>query len=395
MRVELTDDQLALQQELRGYFSNLMTAEVQAKIRHTETEPNEDYKALIRQIGSDGWLGVGWPVEYGGRGFTPIEQYIFFNEAWAAQVPVPFLTINTVGPTIREYGTDRQKDFFLKKILAGEMHFSIGYSEPTAGTDLAALKTRAERDGDEWIINGQKQFTSLVYDADYVWLAARTDPDAPAPQGHHHVPGAHRRSRLRHPAVHHNGRLPHHLHVLRQRAGARLAAGGRGERGLGPHHQPAQPRAGVAVRLGGIANLVNQAVEWAKEAKLPDGRRVIDQEWVQVKLAECRARVEFLDLLNWKVAHESTVGNNVNPALASTIKVWGSESMHLVYSGLTEVVGATGHLKKGSPHAEFSSRMEESYRGCWVLTFGGGTNEIQRDIIGMAGLGLPREKRRK
>ena len=146
---------------------------------------------------------------------------------------------------------------------------------------------------------------------------------------------------------------------------------------------------------GGIANLVNQGVEWAKEAKLPDGRRVIDQEWVQVKLAECRARVEFLDLLNWKVAYESTVGNNVNPALASTIKVWGSESMHLIYSGLTEVVGATGHLKKGSPHAEFSSRMEESYRGCWILTFGGGTNEIQRDIIGMAGLGLPREKRRK
>ena len=128
MRVELTDDQLELQQELRTYFANLMTDEVREKIRHAETEANEDYKALIRQIGRDGWLGVGWPVEYGGKGFTPIEQYIFFNESWAAQVPVPFLTINTVGPTIRDYGTDRQKDFFLKKILAGEMHFSIGYS---------------------------------------------------------------------------------------------------------------------------------------------------------------------------------------------------------------------------------------------------------------------------
>ncbi|MCY4036947.1 MAG: acyl-CoA dehydrogenase family protein, partial [bacterium] len=183
MRVELTHDQLALQQELRTYFANLMTDEVRERIRHSETEANEDYKALIRQIGRDGWLGVGWPKEYGGKGFTPIEQYIFFNECWAAQVPVPFLTINTVGPTIRDYGTDRQKGFFLKKILAGEMHFSIGYSEPTAGTDLAALKTRAVRDGDEWVVNGQKMFTSLAYDADYVWLAARTDPDAPAHKG--------------------------------------------------------------------------------------------------------------------------------------------------------------------------------------------------------------------
>jgi len=395
MRVELTDDQLELQQELRTYFANLMTHEVREKIRHTETEANEDYKALIRQIGSDGWLGVGWPLEYGGKGFTPIEQYIFFNESWAAQVPVPFLTINTVGPTIRDYGTDRQKDFFLKKILAGEMHFSIGYSEPTAGTDLAALKTKAVRDGDEWVVNGQKMFTSLAYDADYIWLAARTDPDAPAHKGitMFLVPADDPGFDIQ-PFVtmgnshttatfYDNVRVPDWLRVGEVNGGWGLIT-----------NQLNHERVSLCAS-GGIANLVNQGVKWAKEAKLPDGRRVIDQEWVQVKLAECRARVEFLDLLNWKVAYESTVGTNLNPALASTIKVWGSESMHLIYSGLTEVVGATGHLKKGSPHADFSHRMEESYRGCWVLTFGGGTNEIQRDIIGMAGLGLPREKRRK
>ncbi|MCY4193356.1 MAG: acyl-CoA dehydrogenase family protein [bacterium] len=395
MRVELTHDQLALQQELRTYFANLMTDEVRERIRHSETEANEDYKALIRQIGRDGWLGVGWPKEYGGKGFTPIEQYIFFNECWAAQVPVPFLTINTVGPTIRDYGTDRQKGFFLKKILAGEMHFSIGYSEPTAGTDLAALKTRAVRDGDEWVVNGQKMFTSLAYDADYVWLAARTDPDAPAHKGITMFlaptddPGfdiqpfvtmgnSHTTA-----TFYDNVRVPDWLRVGEVNGGWGLITS-----------QLNHERVSLCAS-GGIANLVAQAVDWAKEAKLPDGRRVIDQEWVQVKLAECRARVEFLDLLNWKVAHESTVGAHVNPALASAIKVWGSESMHLIYAGLTEVVGATGHLKKGSPHADFSHRMEESYRGCWVLTFGGGTNEIQRDIIGMAGLGLPREKRRK
>ncbi len=183
MFIDLTGDQKALQLELRSYFGELMTPEMKARVSSAEFAENHAYKALIRQVGADGWLGVGWPVEYGGRGFTPIEQYIFFDESQAAGCPIPFLSTNTVGPTIRRFGSDAQKDFFLQRILAGEMHFSIGYSEPDAGTDLAALRTRAVRDGDNWVINGQKQFTSLAYNADYVWLAARTDPDAPAHKG--------------------------------------------------------------------------------------------------------------------------------------------------------------------------------------------------------------------
>ncbi len=183
MNVDLTDDQKALQRELREYFTNLMTPEVKARTSSAEFEENLEYKNLIRQVGSDGWLGVGWPKEYGGKGFTPIEQYIFFNESQAAGCPIPFLTTNTVGPTIRQFASEEIKDLFLPKVLAGDMHFSIGYTEPEAGTDLAALKTRAVRDGDEWVINGQKLYTSLAYNADYIWLAARTDPDAPAHKG--------------------------------------------------------------------------------------------------------------------------------------------------------------------------------------------------------------------
>ena len=94
-------------------------------------------------MGADGWLGIGWPKEYGGQGRTDVEQFIFFNEAWRAGAPIPFLTINTVGRTIMEFGTEEQKQFFLPKILAGELHFSIGYTEPNAGTDLASLTTKA------------------------------------------------------------------------------------------------------------------------------------------------------------------------------------------------------------------------------------------------------------
>ena len=183
MFIDLTHDQKALQAELRGYFSNLMTDEVRERIASAEFAENLEYKELIRRIGRDGWLGVGWPVEYGGKGFTPVEQYIFFNESQAAGCPIPFLTTNTVGPTIRRFGTEEQKERFLTRVLAGEVHFSIGYSEPEAGTDLASLRTRAVRDGDEWVVNGQKLFTSLAYNADYVWLAARTDPDAPGHKG--------------------------------------------------------------------------------------------------------------------------------------------------------------------------------------------------------------------
>ena len=112
-----------------------------------------------------------------------LDQLIFTDEAATAGVPVPFLTINTVGPTIMRFGTPEQKAYYLPRIAAGEIHFSIGYSEPEAGTDLAALRTRAVRDGDEYVINGQKMWTSLIQYADYVWLACRTDPDAPRHQG--------------------------------------------------------------------------------------------------------------------------------------------------------------------------------------------------------------------
>ena len=394
MFIDLTENQLSLQKELKSYFDDLMTPEVKAKVTNAEFAENKDYKELIKTVGRDGWLGVGWPVENGGKGFTPIEQYIFFNESQASGCPIPFLTTNTIGPTIREFGSEEQKDFFLKKILAGEVHFSIGYSEPDAGTDLASLKTKAVRDGDYWIINGQKLYTSLAYNADYVWLAARTDPEAPGHKGitlfivdtkdpgfsiqpFETFGGTDTTS-----TFYDNVRVSDSMRMGEINGGWSLIT-----------NQLNHERVSLFA-AGRLVKLVEDAVKWATDSQLTDGSRVIDQEWVKIKLAECRALVRYLDLQNWEVAYKSSKGK-MNPADASAIKVHGSESMHRIYTQLTEVVGATGHLVEGTSGSNLASQIESGYRSVWVLTFGGGTNEIQRDIIGMAGLQLPREKRRR
>ncbi|MGH9205367.1 MAG: acyl-CoA dehydrogenase family protein, partial [Acidimicrobiales bacterium] len=173
MHVELTPQQCELRDELREYFGNLMTPERRARL--TNPEPGgAAYRAIVRQMGTDGWLGVGWPKEYGGQGRSPMEQFIFFDEAQRASCPVPLVTLNTVGPTLMRFGSEEQKTRFLPGILAGEVHFAIGYSEPGAGTDLASLRTRAIRDGDEYMVNGNKIFTTGGDDADFIWLAVRT-----------------------------------------------------------------------------------------------------------------------------------------------------------------------------------------------------------------------------
>src|SRR5262249_49384161 len=179
--IDLTPEQRALRGELRGYFAGLMTQAERAELlteRHGAV-----YRDVVRRMGRDGWLGVGWAARYGGRGVGHVERPSYADEAARADVPLPAVTLQTVGPTLQEHGTPGQQDFFLPRILAGEVHFAIGYTEPEAGTDLASLRTRAVRDGEEYVVDGQKIFTTGAHAADYVWLACRTDPAAPKHKG--------------------------------------------------------------------------------------------------------------------------------------------------------------------------------------------------------------------
>jgi alkylation response protein AidB-like acyl-CoA dehydrogenase len=378
MEIGFTPEQDALRRELREYYEQLLTPEVEAELAESHGI-GPTVRRLVRQMAQDGWLGIGWPTEYGGQGRSAIEQYIFFDESMRSGAPVPMLTINTVGPTIMQFGTPEQKDFYLPKILAGEIHFCIGYTEPNAGTDLASLTTRAVRDGDEYVINGAKIFTSLAGGADYVWLATRTDPEAPKHKGISlflipmDTPGI--RVVPMSLLGDHNINYTFYEDV---RVPADCLVGGENNGWSLITNQLNHER--VTLCSPGIVE------------RVPDGRRVVDREWVQEHLARVHAELEFLRLINWKVAWQATQGT-LDVADASTIKVFGTEFYLRAFRLLMEVIGQAGYLKRGSPAAVIAGRLEMYARSMIILTFGGGTNEIQRDLIAIFGLNQPRSLR--
>src|SRR3984893_5783620 len=419
MRIAYTPEQERLRRELRDYFGRLMTDEVRAGLADSaegDYGKGDAYRAVVRVPGADGWLARGGPQEYGGRGGTMLDQLIFTDEAAIARVPVPFLTVNSIGPTIMRFGTQAQKSFYLPRLAAGEVHFAIGYSEPAAGPDLASLRTTATRvegqgpgrtgdgslpcvedEGGEYVIDGQKMWTSLIQYADYVWLACRTDPAAPRHKGLSIIivptsaPGfsltpVRTMADVVTSATYYSSvRVPLSARVGAENAGWPLITNQLN------HERVALTSA--APVLSALASVL----EWAREAKLAGGRRVIDAEWVRLNLARVHAKAEFLKLMNWRIASSSAEGSggvwggrppgpaSVGPAAASATKVYGTEFAVEAYRLLMEVLGARALVRSGSPGAALAGRIERMHRAALILTFGGRTNEVQRDILATTG----------
>jgi alkylation response protein AidB-like acyl-CoA dehydrogenase len=391
MHLIYTPEQERLRHELQAYFSGLMTPDLRAALQGGDYGDGDAYREVVRRLGRDGWLALSWPAEYGGRDAPMIDQLIFMDEAAAAGVPVPFLTINTVGPTIMRFGTGEQKAFYLPRIAAGEIHFAIGYSEPEAGTDLASLRTRAVRveDGGDYVINGQKMWTSLIQYADYVWLACRTDPQAPRHRGlsifivptnsagFSWTPVPTMAGPTTSVTYYSDVRVPASALVGQENQGWPLITNQL-------NHERVALTSAAPVRTA-----LREVCEWARATKLASGQRVIDAEWVQLALARVHAKTEFLALVNWRIATQGEAG----PAAASATKVFGTEFATEAYRLLMEVLGANAHVRDGSPGAILAGRIERLHRSALILTFGGGTNEVQRDIVAAAALGLPITRR--
>lgn len=387
MYIELTPEQRHLQAELRQYFSTLISAD-EAKEMEVDRH-GRAYRAVIKRMGSDGKLGVGWPTEYGGLGFGPIEQQIFVNEAARADVPLPAVTLQTVGPTLMVYGSEVQKKKFLPAILAGEVHFAIGYSEPEAGTDLASLRTSAVRHGDEYIVNGQKIWTTGGHDADYVWLACRTDPEAAKHKGISILivdttdPGYSWTPIILSDGAHHTNatyyndvRVPADMLVGEENAGWRLITTQLNHERvmLGP--------------AGKIAGLYDRVYAWAAKPG-GDGVIPIDQEDVRRALGEIRSIWRINELFNWQVA---AAGETVDIADAAATKVFSTERVQRIGRLAEEIVGKYGNPAEEST-AELLAWLDSQTKRNLVITFGGGVNEVMREQVAAAGLGVPRVPR--
>jgi alkylation response protein AidB-like acyl-CoA dehydrogenase len=393
MRIAYTPEQERLRLELRDYFGRLMTDEVRTAIADAaegDYGGGDAYRAVIRQLGADGWLALSWPQEHGGRGGTMLDQLIFTDEAALAGVPVPFLTINTVGPTIMRFGTAAQKSFYLPRIAAGEIHFSIGYSEPEAGTDLASLRTTATRDGEDYVIDGQKMWTSLIQYADYVWLACRTDPHADRHKGLSIIIVPTSAEGFSWTPVHTVAGVTTSATYYSSVRVPATELVGEPNRGWPLITNQLNHERVALTSAAPVLSALAEVTGWARSAKLSDGRRIIDQEWVQLSLAEVHARAEFLKLMNWRIATQS---GPLGPAAASATKVYGTELTIDACRLLLTVLGANAQVRAGSAGALLAGRIERMQRSALILTFGGGTNEVQRDIIGAAALGLPLRRR--
>lgn len=391
MHLALTDEQSQLRDQIRSYMAQLMTPDLEAEL-YAHEGGGPLFMAAVRKMGADGWLGIGWPKDHGGQGRGPIEQFLFFDEVQRVGFPVPILTLNTVGPALLQFGSDGQKAHFAPRILAGECHFSIGYTEPGAGTDLASLKTSATREGDHYRVKGQKIFCSLADHADYLWLACRTDPEAKKHKGISILIVPMDADGISMTPIH--GLGDNNIHTVYfddvmvpvenlvgpENGGWRLITS-----------QLNHER--VALNsVGPLELLMEETQAWATEAKDGHGGRVIDQAWVRSNLAEVKAQLQVLRLMNWRQGW-AIAQDSLSMAEASAIKVFGSEFYVRGARLLQEILGAPGSLTVQSQGARLAGRLERFYRMSLVLTFGGGTNEVQRDIIAAAGLRLPRQLR--
>jgi len=394
VELEETPDQQRLRKELRAYFEQMMTPAVRAEVGVTG-EGSPAFRRLVRQMGADGWLGIGWPVEYSGQGRPATDQFIFFDEVQRAEAPFPFVTVNTVGPTLMRFGTDEQKARYLPAILSGDLNFAIGYTEPEAGTDLASLRTRATRDGDEYVIDGGKVFTSGANQADYVWLACRTNPDAPKHKGISIIlvptdaPGF---SWTPIVTVGSNVTTATYYDHVRVPAANLVGAENEGWRMI--TNQLNHERVGLAALGGRTEQLFEDVLAWARatSAGPRSPQRMIDVPWAQLDLARCHARLEAMRLLNWKMA-VAAAAEELSPADSSSVKVYGTETHVEVYRLLLGVVGAAGYLREGSPGAVLRGQLERASRAAQINTFGGGVNDVQRDIVAAAGLHMARQPR--
>ena len=393
MLIKLNSKQAKLKAELQEYFKGLITPELKTELTNPEhfEGGGPEFKKAMRTMGADGWIGLSWKKEFGGKELSPIEQYIFVETVMRTGFPFPFLTTESVGPMIAEYGSDWAKDEIATKILQGKLIFGIGYSEPNSGTDLASLQTKAIKDGNGYLINGQKMWTSLANFSDYIWLAARTDFEAKNHKGISmfivptNDPGFSLTAINTLGDVRTNATFYENIKVPDSHLVGQL------NQGWSLITSQLNLERLALVNHGPVEELYKDVLEFAQNTKIDNDKPLSDLSWVKQNFAQIHSGIEALKLICWKQTWIME-SNQLNMAEASVAKVYGSEFFIEAYRLLMEIVGELSILKNNSELKVLNARLERMYRTASILTFGGGTNEVQRDIIAMAGLLMPRSR---
>jgi alkylation response protein AidB-like acyl-CoA dehydrogenase len=384
-----SQDLEAFRQEVRAFIKEIKTPELDAE--RADPEPAALRGGpLLRQIREKvearGWVKMTWPVEFGGEGKSPWYQFVLSDEFTAAGIPYGRGTASMIGPAIQRFGTEEQKAKYLPPIWSGDMTLALGYSEPNAGTDLASLETMAVKDGDEWVINGQKLWTSGAHVSTHVWLAARTDPSAPKHRGVSmfivplDAPGVSVRPIWTMGGVRTNETFYEDVRVP---SDALIGEPGRGWYILAN----ALDFERVAIGDGGVLNKQFSKLVHHLRAERP---ATFADPVARHRLAEAELDLEVMRALI--LTNASIVARGDTPTMeASMSKVWTTELRYTLGSLGVDLLGRDGVLSRDSGGEEpINGEYDVAYRASPFLRFGGGTNEVQRDIIARRGLGLPR-----
>jgi len=392
MKIELTKNQQKLKDELKEYFSALLNKELLSEMSDPQffEGGGPEFKKALKIMGQDGWIGLSWPKEFGGKEFTPIEQYIFVEEIMRTGFPFPFLTTESVGPMIAQYGSDWAKETIAKSILRGETIFAIGYSEPNAGTDLASLKTQAQPCKEGFKINGQKIWTSLANYADYIWLAARTNNDVKKHKGISMFIVPTDDDGFSYTPIQTLGDVTTNMTYYDDIYVSKDNLVGELNSGWNLITSQLNLERLALVNHGPVDELYHQLLSLAKSTKVDSTNVLSDIDWVKSNFAKIYSGLETLKLICWKQVW-GMENNVLSMTDASLAKIYGSEYFIEAYRMMMEIFGELSIIRDDSLSI-LNSRLERMYRTASILTFGGGTNEVQRDIISMAGLLMPRSR---
>ncbi len=388
MDFELDDEQRAWLAEVRRFLQDNVTPALRAEMAEHGLEfQGGELSAFRRKIGQRGWFGLNWPQEYGGLGLTAMHQHLLMSEFEYWGVPGPDLTVTSVAPMIMRHGTEQNKKEFLPPIARGEIVCAVGYSEPNAGTDLASLRTRAVRDGDEWVITGSKIWNSGAQRSTHEWLCVRTDPDAPRHRGISVImvpidsPGVEIHPLYAWSGYRTNETFFHEVRVPVTNLIGEVNMGWTYITGALDLERGALTNAGDLRRA--LDDLVALAARPVRDGSVPSLDPVFRR-----RLAQAEADVEVATLMGYEAASMLDRGR-IPTVEVSVEKIFTSELRQRIADLAIDLLGPDGLIARRSPGAPLDGFFERLYRVSPLMRFGGGTNEVLRDVIAQRGYGMP------